>query len=71
MPIWLEATTMRSRDVYLKLGFKVVEEMVLGKGEAGADGRAKKGGEGVKIWAMIWRPPGNNSPSTQRTIAQV
>ena len=56
MPIWLEATTPRSRDVYLKLGFEVVEEIVLGKGKAGEDGRAKKGGEGVKVWAMIWRP---------------
>lgn len=62
MPIWLEATTPGSRTVYEKLGFVVVEEITLGKGQAGPDGRTKKGGEGVKIWAMVWRPTATNSP---------
>lgn len=56
MPIWLEATTPRSRDIYSRLGFQVVDEIVLGKGKAGADGKACKGGEGVPVWGMIWRP---------------
>jgi hypothetical protein len=36
------------------LGFKIVDEMVLGKGKVGADGLECKGGEGVMIWGMIW-----------------
>lgn len=55
-PMWLEATTELSRDLYLKHGFKVVGEVVLGKGRVGPDGVPKDGGEGVKIWAMCWRP---------------
>ncbi len=57
LPIWLEATTRYSSQVYAKLGFETVEEIVLGKGVAAGDGTKKKGGEGVKIWGMIWRPP--------------
>jgi N-acetylglutamate synthase-like GNAT family acetyltransferase len=56
VPVWLEATTAYSRDLYLKLGFKTIDEMVLGKGSAATDGTACKGGEGVKIWGMIWEP---------------
>lgn len=55
-PIWLEATTAKSRDVYKKEGFEITEELVLGKGKVDADGKLKKGGEGVTIWGMIWRP---------------
>ncbi len=61
LPIWLEATTAKSKPIYEKVGFEVVEEMVLGKRKARSDGTAcAKGeeGEGVKIWAMIWRPEG-------------
>jgi len=57
LPIWLEATTAKSRDVYLRCGFEVVEEMVLGKGRHAASGIREQGGPGVSIWAMIWRPP--------------
>ncbi|GAB1317468.1 hypothetical protein MFIFM68171_07678 [Madurella fahalii] len=55
-PIWLEATTAVSRDMYLKHGFTTVSEVVLGKGKVGPDGLPKKGGEGVTIWLMFWRP---------------
>lgn len=55
-PVWLEATTEGSRRLYDKLGFKTLGEIVLGKAKVGADGERKKGGEGVKIWPMIWRP---------------
>ena len=55
-PICLEATTAYSRDLYAKLGFQEVDEMLLGKGKVGADGKLKKNGEGVRIWAMVWRP---------------
>jgi ribosomal protein S18 acetylase RimI-like enzyme len=65
IPIWLEATTAKSRDIYAKLGFEVVEEIVLGKGRVGSDGLvvkvSKKEGDleqsvGVSIWGMVWRP---------------
>jgi hypothetical protein len=57
-PIWLEATTLKSCKIYAKLGFEIVEEIVLGKGISAADGTTSKGGEGVKIWGMLWRPEG-------------
>ena len=64
VPVWLEATTAKSRDIYLKLGFEVVEEIVLGKGRVGGDGLVVKGkGEeamGVRVWGMVWRPEGYN-----------
>lgn len=56
LPIWLEATTARSRDLYARLGFQVVDEILLGKGEVGADGLSEKGGAGVPIWGMVWWP---------------
>jgi ribosomal protein S18 acetylase RimI-like enzyme len=59
LPIWLEATTAKSRDLYDRLGFEVVEEIVLGQGKVGADGLVVKAkGEGVRVWGMVWRPEG-------------
>ncbi|KAI0479349.1 hypothetical protein GGR56DRAFT_373900 [Xylariaceae sp. FL0804] len=55
-PLWLEATTQYSRDLYAKHGFTTVDEVLLGKGKVDAAGLAKKGGEGFKIWSMYWRP---------------
>jgi hypothetical protein len=40
----------------LKLGFKVAEKMVLGKGKSAPDGSEMPGGEGVDMWGMIWWP---------------
>jgi GNAT superfamily N-acetyltransferase len=54
--LWLEATTEYSRDLYSKHGFTSVGEVVLGKGQVGPGGLPKKGGEGVTIWSMYWRP---------------
>lgn len=56
LPIWLEATTARSRDVYVRCGFEVLEEMVIGKGTHASSGEVEKGGPGVSIWAMVWWP---------------
>lgn len=56
LPIWLEATTEKSMNLYQNLGWEVVGEGLLGEGKANADGIRCKGGEGVKIWGMIWRP---------------
>ena len=50
LPIWLEATTAKSRDIYAKCGFEVVQEMKLGKGTHAATGLREKGGPGVSIW---------------------
>lgn len=55
-PIWLEATTDYSRKLYLKHGFTLVGDVVLGKGKVGQDGLPKKDGEGITIWSMFWRP---------------
>jgi predicted acetyltransferase len=56
LPIWLEATTAISRDMYTKYGFSSAGEAVLGKGKVDDKGLTKKGGEGVTIWSMYWRP---------------
>lgn len=58
LPVYLEATTARSHRLYLKLGFKDVEAVRIGKGKAAADGTYEKGGEGVPVWCMIWEPEG-------------
>ncbi|KAK3361611.1 hypothetical protein B0T24DRAFT_111586 [Lasiosphaeria ovina] len=55
-PLWLEATTPLSRDLYKKHGFTTVGELVLGKGTTGAGGLREKGGPGVTVWSMVWRP---------------
>jgi hypothetical protein len=55
-PIWLEATTPQSRDLYSKHGFVLVEEIVIGKGSVGPDGKVNKGAGGFRIWGMVWRP---------------
>ena len=56
MPCWLESTTEGSRRLYERLGWETKEEIVLGAGKVGADGMVKEGGEGVKIWGMLYRP---------------
>ncbi|KAF2209914.1 hypothetical protein CERZMDRAFT_99972 [Cercospora zeae-maydis SCOH1-5] len=61
VPIWLEATTPRNRDVYAKCGFEVVEEITMGAGTHDAQGEIAEGGEGVKLWAMLWNPASKES----------
>lgn len=56
LPMWLEATTKESYELYMRLGFETVEQLVLGKGTAAADGTLQEGGEGVPVWAMVWWP---------------
>ena len=56
LPIFLEATTETSMRLYLKLGWEVIDEIVLGKGKAGVDGVLCRDGEGLKIWGMVWKP---------------
>jgi GNAT superfamily N-acetyltransferase len=54
--LWLEATTENSMRLYARLGFELVEVMLLGKGKVGIDGVEKRDGEGVRLWGMVWRP---------------
>lgn len=49
----LEATSEKSRDIYQHLGFDLVDELTVGKGKADSEGRAKEGGEGCRVWAMM------------------
>jgi ribosomal protein S18 acetylase RimI-like enzyme len=55
LPIWMEAATEYCWRLYQRLGFVTVDEVVIGKGRAAADGTQCKGGPGVRIWGMIWR----------------
>ena len=52
-PVWLEASNMHARDVYLRLGFRVVEEWKVGKGRCDELGNLVHGGQGVTVWAMV------------------
>lgn len=53
---WLESTSTGSRDLYNRLGWRITEEVTIGKGKAGANGLPKVDGDGVKYWAMLYRP---------------
>ncbi|PVH88973.1 hypothetical protein DL98DRAFT_508815 [Cadophora sp. DSE1049] len=60
LPIWIEGTTDNSARVYAKCGFELIERITVGQGVVDADGKVKKGGEGVVTRAMIWWPKGEN-----------
>ncbi|KAF2151507.1 hypothetical protein K461DRAFT_295553 [Myriangium duriaei CBS 260.36] len=53
--VWLEATGPAAVAVYTHFGFEVVERIVIGKGRVGVDGWPQENGEGVSIWAMIFK----------------
>ncbi|KIY00679.1 uncharacterized protein Z520_03344 [Fonsecaea multimorphosa CBS 102226] len=56
VPAWLEATTRQAVRLYEHFGFRVVEEIVVGKGLVDALGWPAAGdkAEGVTAWAMIF-----------------
>jgi hypothetical protein len=56
LPIYMEAGTEYAWGLYKSLGFITVDEILVGKGKAAADGTLSKDGPGVKSWSMIWRP---------------
>lgn len=53
LPIWLEAVSEHSRQVYEHIGFKTVATLRMGAGKASPDGELQDGGEGVPIYAMM------------------
>lgn len=71
-PIWLEATTPRSRAVYAKLGYELVGEVRVAKGAVDERGMTKKGGEGVPMWGMYIASHGQgNGEGEGQGVAQV
>ncbi|PHH73345.1 hypothetical protein CDD80_3888 [Ophiocordyceps camponoti-rufipedis] len=54
-PMWADATTLKSRNMLLKHDFVDAEEISMDVGKVDSDGRLKKGGEGIRIWPMVWR----------------
>lgn len=70
-PVWLESTTPYSRQQFARFGFEVVGEMLLGKGKVDKDGVRKKGGEGVTLTGMIWRPEGKGKNKEEVRDGQV
>lgn len=61
VPIWLEATSRNSRDLYLSLGFQEVEEIILGRGKVDANATLKVGGSGIPLYAMVWWPENSDA----------
>ncbi|KAM7210062.1 hypothetical protein V8F06_014557 [Rhypophila decipiens] len=51
--VWLEATSLDVVPVYEYFGFKVMEEILVGKGKVDRSGRLAEGGEGVRAWLMV------------------
>lgn len=55
VPAWLEATTPQAVKIYEHFGFRVAEQIVVGKGKVDHGGwpSVEGKGEGVTAWAMI------------------
>ena len=55
-PAWLEATNEHARDVYAHYGFRVGEMVLVCVGSANGRGEPVEGGEGMRLWGMIYEP---------------
>ncbi|KIX03053.1 uncharacterized protein Z518_06603 [Rhinocladiella mackenziei CBS 650.93] len=53
LPVWLEATNRHAKEVYSYFGFRVAEEVRIGKGVVNAEGWVQADGEGVLLWGMV------------------
>ena len=51
--VFLVASNPHARDVYLKLGFWIAEELKVGEGRCDELGNFNPGGGGVSVWAMV------------------
>lgn len=54
VPAWAEASTTAKRDEYQQLGFRVADEVIVGKGRVSEKGWPTQGGPGVTCWALIF-----------------
>lgn len=54
VPAWVEATTKQAAGIYTFYGFRLVEEITVGKGQVDAAGWPLEGGEGVTAYALIY-----------------
>ena len=66
-PIYLESSSERNKALYMRHGFEVAKELVMGEGVVGRDGKvvidANQAKDGVIWWAMTWWPKDLNSTS--------
>ncbi|CAK1357968.1 unnamed protein product [Cercospora beticola] len=53
-PLYLEATSPRSRDLFKRVGFKIVREIKVGVGQVDGEGVPSDGGEGVSLWVATF-----------------
>ena len=58
IPVVLEATSEKARDMYIHFGFKLVEEFIIGGGNTNKTGAPEEGGEGIVVFFMIYHPSG-------------
>lgn len=56
VPIFLEASSLDSKREFEKWGFKAVEERAVGRGRVNEKWWPTEGGEGVKVWGMVYNP---------------
>ncbi|KAK5939637.1 hypothetical protein PMZ80_008016 [Knufia obscura] len=56
VPIFLEASSQESKDEFEARGFEAVEQVAVGQGRVDARGWPTEGGDGVKVWGMIYNP---------------
>ncbi|ETN42464.1 uncharacterized protein HMPREF1541_01620 [Cyphellophora europaea CBS 101466] len=54
VPAWAEASLPDKKQEYERVGFRVVEEVVVGKGKVNEAGWPSNGGAGVKCWGLIY-----------------
>lgn len=53
VPVWLETANESAKNEYEELGFRMCEEVVIGKGMVSSKGWPQQGGDGVRTWALI------------------
>lgn len=70
-PVWIEAPSFKTAQLYQGLGFEHAGQVVVGKGAVGTDGLAKEGGEGITAWGMIYRPRQNGWNMAQNKLSRL